>query len=79
MVNESFGAIKDIKILNKEKDILEYYNKSRNKLEKNLFYFTVFEGFHFFVARENAVFGVLVFGNFVICVSRHPWRSNGPG
>jgi ATP-binding cassette, subfamily B, bacterial PglK len=43
MVNESFGAIKDIKILNKEKDILEYYNKSRNKLEKNLFYFTVFD------------------------------------
>ena len=43
MVNESFGAIKDIKILNKEKDILEYYDKSRNKLEKNLFYFTVFD------------------------------------
>ena len=43
MVNESFGAIKDIKILNKEKDILEYYDKSRNKLEKNLFYFTIFD------------------------------------
>jgi ATP-binding cassette, subfamily B, bacterial PglK len=43
MINESFGAIKDIKILNKEKNILEYYDKSRNKLEKNLFYFTVFD------------------------------------
>ena len=37
MVNESFGAIKDIKILNKEKEILDYFNKNRDKLEKNLF------------------------------------------
>lgn len=43
MVNESFGAIKDIKILNKEENILKYYGKSRNKLEQNLFYFTVFD------------------------------------
>ena len=43
MVNESFGAIKDIKILNKEENILKYYDKSRNKLEQNLFYFTVFD------------------------------------
>lgn len=37
MINESFGAIKDIKILNKEKNILDYYDRSRNKLEKNVF------------------------------------------
>ena len=43
MINESFGAIKDIKILNKEKNILEYYDKSRNKLEKNLFHFMIFD------------------------------------
>ena len=43
MVNESFGAIKDIKILNKEKEILDYFNKNRDKLEKNLFYFNVFD------------------------------------
>lgn len=43
MVNESFNAIKDIKILNKEKEILHYYNQSRDKLEANLFYFNVFD------------------------------------
>ena len=52
MVNESFGAIKDIKILNKEKDILEYYDKSRNKLEQNLFYFTVFDKTQNFCLRR---------------------------
>ena len=43
MVNESFGAIKDIKILNKEKSILKYYKNVRQQLEKNIFYFTVFD------------------------------------
>ena len=43
MINESFGAIKDIKILNKEEEIIEHYDKNRNKLEENLFYFNVFD------------------------------------
>ena len=43
MINESFGAIKDIKILNKEEEIVEHYDKNRNKLEENLFYFNVFD------------------------------------
>ena len=32
MINETFGAIKDIKILNKEKDVIESYNEKRHKL-----------------------------------------------
>ena len=43
MINESFGAIKDIKILNKENEIVEYYDNSRKELEANLFYFNVFD------------------------------------
>ncbi len=42
-INETFGAIKDIKILNKEKDIIENYNENRNKYEKNLFYFFILQ------------------------------------
>lgn len=42
IVNESFGAIKDIKLLNKEKNILGHYEKNRHKAEKNYFYFDVF-------------------------------------
>ncbi len=42
-INETFGAIKDIKILNKEKDIVEYYEKYRNEFEQNLFYFTILQ------------------------------------
>lgn len=42
IVNESFGAIKDIKLLNKEKNILGHYEKNINKVENNYFYFDVF-------------------------------------
>jgi ATP-binding cassette, subfamily B, bacterial PglK len=43
MINETFGAIKDIKILNKEKDVLKFYNHNRQELERNIFHFTYFE------------------------------------
>ena len=43
IINETFGAIKDIKILNKEKDIIEIYNENRYQYEKNLFYFFILQ------------------------------------
>lgn len=43
MINETFGAIKDIKILNKEKDVIESYNEKRHKLERNILHFTFFQ------------------------------------
>ncbi len=43
MINETFGAIKDIKILNKEKDVLKFYNHNRQELERNIFHFTYLE------------------------------------
>ncbi len=41
IVNESFGAIKDIKLLNKEKNILKYYDSNREKVEDNTFFFNL--------------------------------------
>ncbi len=43
MINETFGTIKDIKILNKEEDILKLYDQNRKELERNIFHFTYFE------------------------------------
>jgi len=43
MINETFGAIKDIKILNKENDVLKFYNHNRQELERNIFHFTYLE------------------------------------
>ena len=43
MINETFGAIKDIKILKKEKDVLKFYNYNRQELERNIFHFTYLE------------------------------------
>ena len=43
MINETFGAIKDIKILNKERDVLKFYNHNRQELEENILHFTFFE------------------------------------
>lgn len=43
IVNETFGAIKDIKLLNKEDEIVEYYNQFRYKYEKNIFHFFILQ------------------------------------
>jgi ATP-binding cassette, subfamily B, bacterial PglK len=42
-VNETFGAIKDIKLLNKEDEMINYYHQFRYKLEQNLFHFFILE------------------------------------
>ena len=38
-INETFGAIKDIRISSKEKQISQYYSKDINHYERNFFYF----------------------------------------
>jgi ATP-binding cassette, subfamily B, bacterial PglK len=42
-INEAFGSIKDLKILRKEKEIINFFQKDIIKLESNLFYFSIFE------------------------------------
>ncbi len=42
-VNETFGAIKDIKLLNKEDEIVKFYHQFRSKYEKNLFQFFILQ------------------------------------
>jgi len=42
-VNETFGAIKDIKLLNKEDEIVNYYHQFRYKYEQNLFHFFILQ------------------------------------
>lgn len=60
MINESFGAIKDIKILNKEDEIINHYDKNRNKLENNMFYFTYFEKTPKLLLETLAIFMITV-------------------
>jgi ABC-type multidrug transport system fused ATPase/permease subunit len=43
IIYESFGSIKDLKILNKENQIKSFFNKNINIYEKNLLYFTYFD------------------------------------
>ena len=43
IIYESFGSIKDLKILNKENQIISFFNKNINIYEKNLLHFTYFE------------------------------------
>ena len=42
-INETFGAIKDIKLHNKESEIISNYNKFRHNYEKNLFHFSIIQ------------------------------------
>jgi ABC-type bacteriocin/lantibiotic exporter with double-glycine peptidase domain len=43
IIYESFGSIKDLKILNKENQIISFFNKNINIYEKNLLYITYFD------------------------------------
>ena len=43
IIYETFGSIKDIKILMKEKEIVNYFDKDIKILEKNNFYFSIIE------------------------------------
>ncbi len=43
IIYEAFGSIKDLKILNKENQIISFFNKNINIYEKNLVYFTYFD------------------------------------
>ena len=42
-LHNSFSSIKDVKILKKEKDILNNFSKKINIFEKNLFFFQILE------------------------------------
>ncbi len=55
-INETFGAIKDIKILNRERDIIKYYDKFRKEFEHNLFYFTVLQKVPKLLLETMAIF-----------------------
>lgn len=43
IIYEAFGSIKDLKILNKEKEIKQYFNKQINEYEKNILIFQFFQ------------------------------------
>jgi len=43
ITTETFGAIKDIKLLNKENEIINYYHQFRYKYEQNLFHFFILQ------------------------------------
>ena len=42
-IYEVFGSIKDLKVLNKEEQIINFFNKNVNIYEKNLLYFSYFD------------------------------------
>ena len=43
IIFETFGSIKDLKVLNKENEIIDLFTKKINIFEKNLLYFSYFE------------------------------------
>ena len=45
MIYETFGAFKDVKVLNKEKEIFNLYKRKVEKYEKNLLFFSIFDRF----------------------------------
>ena len=45
MISETFETIKDIKIYQKEKDVINLFDKKVKTFEKNIFFFNVIDKF----------------------------------
>tara|TARA_B110000977_G_scaffold189679_1_gene259531 strand:- start:2435 stop:4159 length:1725 start_codon:yes stop_codon:yes gene_type:complete len=65
IINETFGAIKDIKILNKENDVIEHYNENRDKFENNLFYFFVLQKIPRLLLETLAIIFIVISSFFI--------------
>ena len=65
IINETFGAIKDIKILNKENDVIEHYNENRDKFENNLFYFFVLQKIPRLLLETLAIIFIVIASFFI--------------
>ena len=67
IINQSFGAIKDLKILLKEKKSIENFSKDIEILEKNTFYYQVVSKFpKIFLEIVSLIIMVLVVGVFLL-------------
>ena len=59
-INETFGAIKDIKLHNKESEIISNYNKFRHNYEKNLFHFSIIQKIPRLLLETIAIFIITI-------------------
>jgi len=65
-VYESFNAIKDIKIQSKENDIIKYFEKNSNTLEKNNAYFQILERLPRIILELLSVIVVIIISLFYL-------------
>lgn len=59
-INETFGAIKDIKLHNKESEIISNYNRFRHNYEKNLFHFSIIQKIPRLLLETMAIFIITI-------------------
>ena len=59
-VFETFGAIKDLKILLKEKQILKFFNDKIKVFENNLYYFSFYERFPRILLELFSIIGITI-------------------
>ena len=55
LIYETFGSIKDLKVKNKEKNVIEYFNSKKILYEKDILYFSFFEKIPRFVLETIAI------------------------
>ena len=71
MVYESFGAIKDLKIFQKEKDIFNIFKNRMQIFEKNLLFFLLFEKFPRLILEIASITFILFVSIFVFSYDKN--------
>ena len=66
MIYETFGAFKDVKVLNKEKEIFNLYKKKVEKYEKNLLFFSIFDRFPKIILELTSIIVLVILSSIFL-------------
>ena len=59
VIYETFGSVKDIKLLSKEKQIEKFFNDKISKYQSNIFFFSIFERLPRFILEIASIAGII--------------------
>tara|TARA_B100000579_G_scaffold356014_1_gene311554 strand:- start:2261 stop:3982 length:1722 start_codon:yes stop_codon:yes gene_type:complete len=59
VIYETFGSVKDIKLLSKEKQIEKFFNDKISKYHSNIFFFSIFERLPRFILEIASIAGII--------------------
>lgn len=71
LIYETFGSIKDLKVKNKETDVIKHFNNKKISYEKDILYFSFFEKIPRFVLETFAIIFIVLVTLFLFNLNQN--------